>query len=88
MSKPPVAEQVQVNFRMPADLRDRLRAEAEENNRSLNAEIVSRLEASFDTDDGRDVVADLYRKQRVETDREIFELREAINALRRDLTNR
>lgn len=47
MSKPPVSEQVQVNFRMPGDLRDRLKVSAEKNNRSMNAEIVSRLESSF-----------------------------------------
>lgn len=47
MAKTPVSEQVQVNFRIPAPLRDRLKAMAETNNRSMNAEIVARLEASF-----------------------------------------
>ena len=47
MSKPPVSEQVQVNFRMPVDLRDRIKAAAEANNRSMNSEIVARLEASL-----------------------------------------
>ncbi|WP_456282740.1 Arc family DNA-binding protein [Cupriavidus sp. JZ107] len=38
----------QVNLRMPADLKERLEVTARENNRSLTAEIVARLEGSFD----------------------------------------
>ncbi len=38
---------VQVNFRMPADLKAALERAAEESRRSLTAEIVARLEASF-----------------------------------------
>lgn len=34
-------------LRMPDGMRDRIRASAEENNRSMNAEIVGRLEHSF-----------------------------------------
>jgi Arc-like DNA binding domain len=34
-------------LRMQADLKDRLKAASEENGRSMNAEIVARLEASF-----------------------------------------
>lgn len=53
MAKVPAAEQVQVNFRMPAALRDRIKAIAEANNRSMNAEIVAALEEKFpDTSDG------------------------------------
>jgi hypothetical protein len=40
-----LAERFQV--RMPDGLRDRIREEAEKNNRSMNAEIVARLEGSF-----------------------------------------
>ncbi|WP_417809312.1 Arc family DNA-binding protein [Thioclava sp.] len=47
MTKTPVAEQVQVNFRMPAELRDRIKLAAERNSRSMNAEIVSVLEEAF-----------------------------------------
>lgn len=47
MSKQPVSEQVQVNFRMPVELRDRIRAAAEANHRSMNAEIIARLEETF-----------------------------------------
>lgn len=37
----------QVNFRIPADLNDRIKAAAEKNSRTITAELVSRLEASF-----------------------------------------
>lgn len=47
MAKTPVAEQVQVNFRMPVDLRDRIKAAADANNRSMNAEIILALEEAF-----------------------------------------
>ncbi|HWM82968.1 MAG TPA: Arc family DNA-binding protein [Pseudolabrys sp.] len=39
--------EVRITFRMPANLRERVAAAAEKNNRSMNAEIVARLEASF-----------------------------------------
>ncbi len=35
-------------FRLPHDLYEKLKAESEKNHRSLNAEIVARLQASFD----------------------------------------
>ncbi len=38
---------VQVNFRMPAALKERLEGAAAENKRSLTAEVVERLEGSF-----------------------------------------
>tara|TARA_R110000850_G_C9830318_1_gene453287 strand:- start:345 stop:692 length:348 start_codon:yes stop_codon:yes gene_type:complete len=44
MAKPPAVEQVQVNFRMPSELRDKIKESAEKNNRSMNAEIVVALE--------------------------------------------
>lgn len=37
--------------RFPDGMRDRLKLEAEANGRSLNAEIISRLEGSFENDD-------------------------------------
>jgi plasmid stability protein len=45
--------------RMPDGMRDKLRAEADKNGRSMNAEIIARLEASFrstplGTDDERE----------------------------------
>lgn len=38
---------VQVNFRMPQELREKLQASAEANNRTITSEIVARLELSF-----------------------------------------
>lgn len=37
----------QVNFRIPGDLLQRIKVEAARNNRTITAELVSRLEASF-----------------------------------------
>ena len=45
----------QVNFRMPSELRNRLKEAADENNRSLTAEIVARLDESF-VGDGRKII--------------------------------
>lgn len=42
------SEDVQTNLRLPADLKDRLVASAAENNRSLSAEVSSRLSASYE----------------------------------------
>ena len=47
MAKTPVSEQVQVNFRMPESLRNRIKVTAEANNRSMNAEIIEALEDKF-----------------------------------------
>lgn len=47
MAKPPVSEQVQVNFRMPVDLRDRIKARAEQDDQSMGAAIVEALEKAF-----------------------------------------
>ncbi|ASL26230.1 Arc family DNA-binding protein [Azotobacter chroococcum] len=38
---------LQVNFRMPAELKARLEQAAKENHRSVTAELVARLEESF-----------------------------------------
>lgn len=42
------SDDVQTNLRIPADLKDRLTRSAEINNRSLSAEVTSRLAASFE----------------------------------------
>jgi|GEM_PF-1440845 len=47
MARPPALEQVQVNFRMPADLKRRVEAAAERNSRSTTAEIVATLEEKY-----------------------------------------
>jgi predicted nucleic acid-binding Zn-ribbon protein len=41
------SDDIQTNLRIPANLKDRLTETATANNRSLSAEVVSRLEASF-----------------------------------------
>lgn len=40
----------QYKLRMPADLRDKLKKAAKENHRSMNAEMVARLQESFQPD--------------------------------------
>lgn len=42
-----MASEVQTNLRLPADLKDRLVTAADENNRSLSAEVALRLDNSF-----------------------------------------
>lgn len=61
MAKPPVSEQVQVNFRMPADLRDRIKVAAQANNRSMNAEIVATLEREYPPERFKEIVEELAR---------------------------
>lgn len=52
MARDPYPSETQDRFllRMPDGMRDRLKAEAEANKRSMNAEIVARLEASLSED--------------------------------------
>jgi hypothetical protein len=45
-------EDPQIKLRLPPDLKDRLAEAATDNNRSLNAEVVSRLQESFDSQAG------------------------------------
>ena len=60
----------QLNFRIPAELRDKLEAAAKMNNRSLTGELIARLEISFDADalseDGAVPEAIREMKQRLE----------------------
>lgn len=51
MQKPPVKKTTQTHFvqsaiRFPPELRDRLKAAADANGRSFNAEVISRLEGN------------------------------------------
>lgn len=41
------SEDIQTNLRLPADLKERLRQAADASNRSMNAEVVARLEETF-----------------------------------------
>ena len=47
----PSTRQDQFNLRLPEGMRERLRLASEQSGRSMNAEIVSRLEASLDNDE-------------------------------------
>ena len=52
----------QVNFRIPAELKERLELAAKENNRSLTAELINRLDESLNTvsyDSNKDIHAKL-----------------------------
>jgi hypothetical protein len=47
-------ETVSILLRLPADLRERLRLAARDNQRSMTAEVVYRLQQSIRADDRRD----------------------------------
>ncbi len=49
MTRVPSSEQMQVNFRMPKDLKALIKVAAVENGRSLNAEIIHALEQYYST---------------------------------------
>ena len=51
MAKPKKATRAQVGLRVPEDLRERVENAAKVNGRSLNAEILERLEQSFQTEE-------------------------------------
>jgi predicted DNA-binding protein len=75
----------QVNLRMPADLKDRLDAAASENKRSLTAEIVSRLEKSWDAE-GYEDLSELFletlKDYQRRTAREVEEYRQMAGTVR------
>lgn len=50
--KPPAPSDIADKFmlRMPDGMRDRIAESAKANNRSMNSEIIARLDASFETD--------------------------------------
>lgn len=67
-------------LRMQSDLKERLKAVAEQNGRSMNAEIVSRLEASFEADLlSKD--NEYYRKDQERMRSELTALREAFQTI-------
>lgn len=51
MSEKPIQPQDKYVLRMPDGLRDRIKRVAEENGRSMNAEMIARLEESLEQDD-------------------------------------
>lgn len=68
---------VQVNFRMPAELKDKLEAAAKESGRSTTAEIVARLEESLNAPPLSSVVNALARFEYQLASKEV-ELRHAV----------
>ena len=64
-------------LRLPDGMRDRIKAAAEENNRSMNAEIVARLEQTFS-----DKVDDPFSAFQRERDRVVERLEEIQQMLR------
>lgn len=64
-----LTDEIRLTLRMPANLRDRIASESSKTGRSLNAEIVQRLEESFREEEGlwaevnrlTDVVGELQR---------------------------
>lgn len=67
----------QINFRVSADLKKRLEDAAEKNNRSITAELTSRIESSFDFS-GRESAIEEIKAMLIERDRSLFE--ESVNA--------
>jgi hypothetical protein len=67
----------QINVRLPSKLKERLVAAAQANTRTLNAEIVNRLEASFRRAAGR-----TDEEQQSELAKEIREFRSTVEKLR------
>ena len=51
-------------LRLPEGMRDRIKAAADENNRSMNAEIIARLESSFSAVSGTTAEVELVELQR------------------------
>lgn len=60
MARVPISEQVQVNFRLPLSLRDRIKTAAERNGQSMNAELIDALQRAFpEPMTAQEVVADI-----------------------------
>jgi len=70
-------QQVRITFRLPLKLRQMLSLEAEKNNRSMNAEIIARLERSF-ISSGREATIEEIKAVLFERDKSAFE--ESVNA--------
>ena len=72
----------QVNFRIPSDLKDKLDLAARENGRTLTAELILRLESTFEKDDQfQDILA---RLEKLEEALEYFESEQSSQDRRMD----
>lgn len=82
----PMANITPFGLRMQPDLKARIEASARENNRSINAEIVERLEESFSNHDGYRDLAELaiesMRANAENSRREVEEYREMVGTIR------
>lgn len=66
------SEIIQVNLRMREDLRQRLSRQAEKESRSFNAELVHRLEQSFERDTAADLLAEAHKLLKEISDLEVI----------------
>lgn len=62
----------QMNFRIPAELKERLEVAAKNNNRSLTSELVSRLEASLDSSNTHDKLDEIIARLKALNDKPLF----------------
>ena len=77
----------QYKLRLPERLRDKIKESASTHNRSMNADIVARLEASFEADSKlTDVEKADYEGLKKELKQEIRLMAEEINALANQVT--
>ncbi|QPS09656.1 MULTISPECIES: Arc family DNA-binding protein [Delftia] len=74
------SEDVQTNLRLPADMKNRLQEAAAANNRSLSAEVTSRLSASFNTASASGDLAEFFAQEALRANESVRELK---NLLRR-----
>lgn len=79
----------QLKFRVPAELKERIQAAADEQGRSMNAEIVARLESSFAEGEPRltpekirEVVEILMEPERDRLDAQLKQMRDEMDRMR------
>lgn len=86
MSESPYPSDKQDKFmlRLPDGMRDRIKIEAERNNRSMNAEIISRLETTFDMDSYQPVRNVETTPTQEEFDRLVLELSRLVKERRKN----
>lgn len=75
----------QYKLRLPADLKEKIKQASEENHRSMNAEIVARLQESFELSlSNRDKAEDELEKVAEEFGRMLDELKNNFDIKRKD----
>ncbi|MEY9198340.1 hypothetical protein ABIA16_003456 [Sinorhizobium fredii] len=81
----PSAKQDQFVLRLPDGMRDTIKEAADHNGRSMNAEIVARLEASFDPSANKDAQIEWLSDYLEQEQKERSDLLEALNGQERIL---